>query len=64
MSSCVAGYHLVDVDFIARSYTEGQSGMLLETFACVKLILSTKMLRVYLKHSGKYVLVTIVQEFG
>ena len=50
--SSVAGYHLVDVDFISRSYTKGQSGMLLETLTCIKLILSTKMLRIYLKHSG------------
>ena len=64
MSSCVAGYHLVDVNFISSSYTKGQSGMLLETLACNKLFFYAKILRIYLKHSGKYVLETIVQEFG
>ena len=64
MSSWVAGYHVVDVDFISRAYTKGQSGTPLETLACNKLISSTKMVRIYFKHSGKYVLVTIVQEFG
>ena len=55
---------LVDVDYISNSYTKGQSEMILETLACFKFILFIKMLRMFLKHSGKYVLETIVQEFG
>ena len=63
MSSCVAGYHVVDVDFISRSYTKGQSGMLLETLAYIKFYLQ-KFSEFISNFQGNMFLVTIVQEFG